>query len=44
MGRDQFLARVKKAVESGGVESTKFQDVPFYLTDTRVNDQATKIL
>ena len=37
MGRDQFLARVRKAVESEGAESINFQDAPSYLSDARVN-------
>ena len=44
MGRDQFLARVRKAVESEGAESINFQDAPSYLPDARVNSQATEVL
>ena len=44
MGRDQFLARVRKAVESEGAESINFQDAPSYLSDARVNSQATEVL
>jgi len=44
MGRDQFLARVRKAVESEGAEPINFQDAPSYLSDARVNSQATEVL
>ena len=43
MGRDEFLAKVKKAAESGAVESRSFQTPSFLLNDTEVNSQATEI-
>ena len=43
MGRDEFLAKVKKAAESRAVESRSFQTPSFLLNDTEVNNQATEI-